>query len=583
MKMIRIAAASRRRSSGAITTDASMFGPETKLHLENLGPDTKLPLEAVQEELNYRAFKIGVGRDCILFALYFSFFIGILVSHSNIQTSFQMKDMLYRDIIANDKVGTLTSFENLNQPHEVYDWMNEILIPNVYRKFWYNGDMYSQEIDNTIGFQTKMIGSLRLVQTRREETYTSGFCYTSIFDKISDRCLTDNQAHNMILCDGRSCCNQGIALSPHVCCNSTGGGNSSTCSFSDVSAALSERTLGSETGYIHDFNFSLTVTEARQEVATLKQVRWIDSLTRTLDILLTAYNPNLKRFMAIDLLLETSLVGYMDGSFQIRVLDLGPYDQKSPDYDSRMAMDVIWVFLVSLLLLGNLLKTSSVLLLPGNRFRNMWEYMDMGTPIGIVVSVFDFILIGIFLEMYNHEERSHVLDTLHAYSDGGEDQPRRRFVNPAFTSYVSLSQLAELDEELYSFASILLLLHILMALHTFRVTLRAEQLMNSLGKAIPDVLGFGPLYLVIIVGYALAGYILYGSTLASFSTVSNAFFSVFQLNFGLLDITPLHEQATLGSKLYLATSLIVFTMILLNIVLSIIMRVGKINRHVFNH
>jgi len=107
--------------------------------------------------------------------------------------------------------------------------------------------------------------------------------------------------------------------------------------------------------------------------------------------------------------------------------------------------------------------------------------------------------------------------------------------------------------------------------------------MNSLGKAIPDVLGFGPLYLVIIVGYALAGYILYGSTLASFSTVSNAFFSVFQLNFGLLDITPLHEQATLGSKLYLATSLIVFTMILLNIVLSIIMRVGKINRHVFNH
>eukprot|EP00466_Bigelowiella_natans_P000472 jgi/Bigna1/58836/fgenesh1_kg.1_\ len=72
MKMIRIAAASRRRSSGAITTDASMFGPETKLHLENLGPDTKLPLEAVQEELNYRAFKIGVGRDCILFALYFS-------------------------------------------------------------------------------------------------------------------------------------------------------------------------------------------------------------------------------------------------------------------------------------------------------------------------------------------------------------------------------------------------------------------------------------------------------------------------------------------------------------------------------
>eukprot|EP00466_Bigelowiella_natans_P000473 jgi/Bigna1/84941/estExt_fgenesh1_pg.C_10428 len=376
----------------------------------------------------------------------------------------------------------VTSFENLNQPHEVYDWMNEILIPNVYRKFWYNGDMYSQEIDNTIGFQTKMIGSLRLVQTRREETYTSGFCYTSIFDKISDRCLTDVRIYREEKGGGEEKKAERDIIIHTQCCNSTGGGNSSTCSFSDVSAALSERTLGSETGYIHDFNFSLTVTEARQEVATLKQVRWIDSLTRTLDILLTAYNPNLKRFMAIDLLLETSLVGYMDGSFQIRVLDLGPYDQNSPDYDSRMAMDVIWVFLVSLLLLGNLLKTSSVLLLPGNRFRNMWEYMDMGTPIGIVVSVFDFILIGIFLEMYNHEERSHVLDTLHAYSDGGEDQPRRRFVNPAFTSYVSLSQLAELDEELYSFASILLLLHILMALHTFRVTLRAEQLMNSLGK-----------------------------------------------------------------------------------------------------
>lgn len=42
--------------------------------------------------------------------------------------------------------------------------------------------------------------------------------------------------------------------------------------------------------------------------------------------------------------------------------------------------------------------------------------------------------------------------------------------------------MGKIDQELHSIISILLLFQILLALHAFRITVHAEQLMNSLGK-----------------------------------------------------------------------------------------------------
>ncbi|GAB5367712.1 hypothetical protein AAMO2058_001254500 [Amorphochlora amoebiformis] len=406
-----------------------------------------------------------------------------------------------------------------------------------------------------------MIGGIRLVQKRREEG-TSGLCYPSIFDTISDHCLVQDEFSGRYACRARSCCNGTQALSPHRCFPND--------SYVDISSCLSWSVVDDREGYIFDFNLTLPLEQAKQVISTMEKIRWIDSDTKSLQILSTAYSPNLKRFMSVSFNIDISEVGFYEPTAEIIVLDLDPFAKNGPYYESRMGVDVMWLLFATVLMIFNLYKVLSIMSLPGTKLVNLYHYHDFGFWVGPAVSITDFIVLGKFMAIYNHADRSALIEALRSYRLTGDDSSR--FTNPAFTSFVDLSTLGSLEMDLNSTLAVLLLLQILLALHTFRVSLRAEQLVSSLGRAIPDIVGFVPLYLFILTAYALAGHILYGSRVASFQTISYSFFAVFELNFGLLDIQPLYEDGSAGSLIYVTTSLIVFTMILLNIILSIIMR-----------
>ena len=534
-----------------------------------------IPKKWVAEEIHYRAVKISIGRDFLIFILYFASLVSMVSIHSNVDLAYDMQRTFRESLIEPDDNNQIDPFDDLVSPEEWFTWAKTILIPGVYEKAWYNEDTYSPAVENTVGLQTKLIGGMRLTQ-KRYESGKGSICYTTDYSKITGRCFGGSTQSDSFPCGGRGCCDPGnqVAYSPQKCCNETGPRYTATnrngsefCAYSDISPGLTHTcTAYGACGYFIEFNYTSTKDDALTQLSSLEKARWWDGHTKSVHAEFVGYNNNYKKFIYVDVGVEINLVGYMKKSTTLRVLDLRPYE--GPDGESVRAADIIFLIVASLSIVHCIVKIVLVALYSGSRWRQAKRYM-FGIIIDIVQGVLGIMMLVKYLQFLNSKDIDYVDSVLDSYSLPGQENGR--YSSPAFNKFFSLAEVARYDVELSSTATILLMLQVVSALHTFRIMLRMEKMMNSLGGAIPELLAFVPIYIFILISYSLSAHSEYGEYLPEFKTLSDSVFSIYELNFGLLELDPMWVFQTPGSLLFIFTATVVFVMVLLNVFLSIIL------------
>jgi len=96
------------------------------------------------------------------------------------------------------------------------------------------------------------------------------------------------------------------------------------------------------------------------------------------------------------------------------------------------------------------------------------------------------------------------------------------------------------------------------------------QLSATLSKCVKDIVGFAIMFYIVFFAYAQLGYLLFGSTVADYSTFSNTLFTLFRIILGDFDFGALESQSRILGPIYFLSYVFFVFFVLLNMFLAII-------------
>ena len=407
----------------------------------------------------------------------------------------------------------------------------------VYTDSWYNDDALDDLDEHTINMQTVFVGGFRLLQQRGGEGGGSN-CYDSVvWDPIQPRCLDYEE-------------DQTTFGPPSGRAKETGGFDH-RCDPADEDMC----------GFYVDFAIgNHTRAEQVTRLNTLKSARWLDDQTRYLYIDTSMYNNNFKLWVRVALVLHFDLAGDTFESEQIEVLHVDPYPFESDDIDipdvpltmGRMLLEIVFIVLYIREVRQEV-----------NEFRSAHSFRDYMNQYGWMNNLGDWLsiiangtIIAFWIVLVSLRQRRDLV----AMGDGTAD----------FDAYFDLGTLAVWDEQYVGVNAANIVIQTFRALRFFQVLYQGERLTHSLNKMAPELISFAPIFFVVMFGYCVAGTIFFGMSDKSWATLGEAMFNMWAMNFGLYDTTQ-HVGASTGVTMFIYSSIIVISIIMMNIFLAIVL------------
>eukprot|EP00002_Diphylleia_rotans_P018491 TRINITY_DN357_c0_g1_i5.p1 TRINITY_DN357_c0_g1~~TRINITY_DN357_c0_g1_i5.p1 ORF type:complete len:665 (+),score=137.67 TRINITY_DN357_c0_g1_i5:51-2045(+) len=486
-----------------------------------------LPKEFLVSELQYKRKQRFLSAGMIMFWIYLAVYFSMLSMQRNIEIGFKVEQATEEEIaLQTTPPPSSISYEEIKTIDDWWDWVEFALIPIVFRTEWYNGDELSPELKFTVGLQSRIVGGLRFAQYRGKEN-AGPFCYESKFDDVESRCLSEEPDHRSF---GESPENK-----PH----------------NGFIHTIDESGVG---GFFVDITFSHETLETSVErIKSLKEDRWVDDKTRKLDIEMAIYNSNYKQWAFVLLETELDLAGGVWPEYRIQTLKLDQYEFQAQDVEARLALEIIFLlvvlyfFFLDVYVLG--LKA---------RF-DVQVYIQMvGGPMiasgNWVSHIINFMIIGMWIDYIIMPVRRNLMN----------EHP--------FETFPDIKPIADWEEHYMNVNIVNILWQTMRSIQYLQLNRSGRVLFVALSRAIPEVLKFIPAYAIVMVGYSIAGHFLYGLRSEDWATFDGALFSVFEMNFGLYDTTPLYKVGGFGSALFIYSGTIVLVIIMLNIFLAILMQ-----------
>ena len=150
---------------------------------------------------------------------------------------------------------------------------------------------------------------------------------------------------------------------------------------------------------------------------------------------------------------------------------------------------------------------------------------------------------------------------------------RLLLANAAFQRFVSaIKTYLEVDETTKFAGTAIIYMLTVRLFRFFRLQPRLAIITNTLLKALPDLLHFGLVFMLVLVGFAASAWCNFGDGVAGFATVGESLFETFYMAMGNYDdaYASMVGVSVVGARLFLLPFLFLVVLVLLNIFLAIV-------------
>ncbi|TRY80961.1 hypothetical protein TCAL_09384 [Tigriopus californicus] len=292
-------------------------------------------------------------------------------------------------------------------------------------------------------------------------------------------------------------------------------------------------------GHFQDLRSTRNETEAILE--ELKQGLWVTRATRFVAIDFTVYNANLNYFCIIKLAFEFPATGGVIPLMSFQTVKLLRYVTQF-DY-FVMACEICYIVFILYYCVEEIIEINHSRI---KYFNNIWNILDI---VVIVISSLTMAVIG--FSIYVVESN---LGELLSDPD--------KFANFTQLGFLALIMDSAMAVNIF-FAWIKFLKYI-----SFNKTM--TQLTKTLSRCAKDVAGFGLMFGIFFIAFAQVGYLIFGSSMQDYSSMTDAVFSLLRIILGDFDFNEMEQtERYLGPLYFIAYVMIVF-FILINMFLAII-------------
>ncbi len=276
-------------------------------------------------------------------------------------------------------------------------------------------------------------------------------------------------------------------------------------------------------------------------VNTMLNNYWLDRGTRAVFLDFTVYNANINMFCGIRLILECPAAGGCMPSYLFRPAKLIRY--VTPLDYFVLALEILFALFLVYYTIEELIE---IKIHKFKYFTQVWNILDIVILIiGVICMIFD---------VYRTISVNTVLDSLLA-------NPNQY---PEFDILISGQT---------SFNNAIAILTFMCWVKFFKYVSfnkTMNQLSETLGRCTKDLVGFSVMFFIVFFAYVQLGYLLFGSQIFDYSSISNAMFALFRTILGDFDFIGLQTAApTLGPIFFISYIFFVF-FVLINMFLAII-------------
>lgn len=298
-------------------------------------------------------------------------------------------------------------------------------------------------------------------------------------------------------------------------------------------------------------------TAAQEIVAQLQEDFFTDG-TRYFAATLAFYNARSNIFTHVQALFEMSNTDYMEVTQRVKSFRILASYKTGADF----VQDNVFVLILMIATLGLVYRELVDLRSFGVRkyINSLWNLLDM----------FQLVLLVIFLERWVTYlvEAEEIRDKLYEIADMDCSGPASD-QDSAAACYVDLEPLAGLFFEINNFAAGLGLVSVAIVFKYLRLNTRLNLLWRTLRFAAKDLLAFVAIFFTMFFGFAVMGFLIFGSHTRGYHSLSVSLASCFQMLLGAFDYDEIYSANPAMASVFFFSFMISIYLICVNMFIAI--------------
>ena len=306
-------------------------------------------------------------------------------------------------------------------------------------------------------------------------------------------------------------------------------------------------------GYLYAFRGHLT--DLRENLSTLHQLGWIDQRTRAVIIQLNLYNPNLRFFTSVVLLVEFLSTGGLYPQVRIDPIDFSSRSRSSSSLNpssfssalTSMSQLICFLLYMTLILYSMVEEFRLFCRLKRKYFLRWCSYAEVG-----IISC-SWTAVAIYIWRYQQSK------------DLGE-----RFRQSKGFVYINLQMSTYVNDLLTFLLAFCCFVGTLRCLRLGQYNRRLALFGRTLQLAVGELLSFSLMFSVVLVAFLSLFYFLFNSKLHSCSTFFRTAQMLFQMTVMKFDATELTKSAPVLGPIAFSLFILLVVFVCLSMFLSII-------------
>jgi hypothetical protein len=290
--------------------------------------------------------------------------------------------------------------------------------------------------------------------------------------------------------------------------------------------------------------------DSRENIKILQNSHWVDLKTRALVLDFAFFNTDQALFLSTECLFEFPGHGAVEPRISVNAVALIRYPVTGLWDLVRIGVMCFVYLMVAYYILDDVEYC---------RKKGLAKYRTFGWPHIDVMNICLFVVSG------GWKVANQVLVMLAIPEDSSDEVVLARVRATA--------ESLQNEDYIVGFNGLLLWIKLFKYISITRPMVRVLQ---AMAKCVKDIASWGVLFSVVLLAFAMLGYLLVGNQIRDFSTLRGSMITIVRAMFGDVDFNSAYEVAGIWGFVYLIVWLIVSNAILLNLVIAIMIEVYRV-------
>mmetsp|Transcript_26997 Transcript_26997/g.46862 ORF Transcript_26997/g.46862 Transcript_26997/m.46862 type:complete len:1137 (-) Transcript_26997:83-3493(-) len=310
--------------------------------------------------------------------------------------------------------------------------------------------------------------------------------------------------------------------------------------------------------YIHD-----DMEFVRQQIVSMEHNYWLDNRTQKVELAIPVYNAE----YGLHTLIHCNFFFSRGGHIWKAIIPLSAFAKNFKSWHNYL-YDFTWLICLLVIIVQEVLEILFVVKEYGGggvmkQYAGFWNFIDWSS----IAAGFGIV----FMEYVNTTQTSKMNSELEALGKLDEDLQRAEYRDKGKDYFLAMEKQVHYS---YSFRVVLAgypLVIVFRLFKAFGAQPRLAVVTKTLVTARVDLVHFMLIFMSVFICYAIAGVVLFGREIASFTTVFRAFITCGRLMFGDFDWGEMKEVGRSDAFFWFVPFTILIVWILLNMLMAIVM------------